>query len=128
MSDKLMVLVVDDDRYISEGASLRLRAAGFNTAIANNGAEAIAMVKEIEPDAMVLDIRMPVMDGLSALKAIKNDEQTKDIPVVMLSVSVVDQDRALDSGARFFIRKPFIGPALVEAVAAATAPSQQAAG
>ena len=128
MSDKQHVLVVDDDHCISEGASLRLRAAGFETSIAHNGAEAFSMAKEFLPDAIVLDIRMPVMDGLSALKALKTSDQTKHIPVVMLSASVVDQDRALDSGARFFIRKPFVGPALVEAVVAATASSQQVVG
>ncbi|MCP4886436.1 MAG: response regulator [Planctomycetaceae bacterium] len=94
MSDKHMVLAVDDDRCISERVSLRLREAGFDTAIANDGDEAVAMAKEIEPDAMVVGIRMPVMGDLSVLNAIKSDEQTKDIPVVMLSASVVDQDRS----------------------------------
>jgi len=121
MSEKLRVLIVDDDYCISEGASLRLRAAGFDTSTAANGAEGFSEAKQSLPDAIVLDIRMPVMDGLTTLRELKNTEETRHIPVVMLSASVVDEERALDIGARFFIRKPFNGPALVEAVTAATA-------
>lgn len=113
------VLIVDDDRHISEGVSVRLRAAGYDILMAYDGAEGLAMAGDHHPDLVVLDVRMPVMDGLTALGHLKSRADTKHIPVVMLSASVVDEDAALDGGARFFIRKPFTGPSLLAAVHAA---------
>lgn len=74
------------------------------------------MVAESRPDAIVMDVRMPRMDGLTALAELKADPDTRDIPVVMLSASLPDQKEALDRGARFFLRKPYGGQALIEAV------------
>jgi len=118
--DKSKILIIDDDHQISVGAGVRLRAAGYDTIAAYDGAEGIASANRDRPDAIVLDVRMPVMDGLTALKNLKADPNTQEIPVVMLSASVVDQDAALDAGARFFIRKPFDGRSLIEAVNAVT--------
>lgn len=77
MSDRRMALVVDDARHISEEASPPVCVFGFDTVIANNRAEAFAMAKEIELDSMVFNIRMPINNGMSVLKAIKNAEQKK---------------------------------------------------
>jgi CheY-like chemotaxis protein len=62
---------------------------------------------------------MPVRDGLSALEELRSLPSTMHIPVVMLSASLIDQQRALDSGARFFLSKPYVGKELVAAVTAA---------
>lgn len=114
------VLIVDDDRQIAEGTAVRLRAAGYDILMAHNGAEGIAAAHLKSPDAIVLDVRMPVMDGMEALEKLKDSPSTSQIPVVMLSASVVDQDRALDAGARFFVRKPYVGRDLLNAVHVAT--------
>ncbi len=114
------VLIVDDDRQIAEGTAIRLQAEGYSTLIACNGAEGISVAHRHDPDAIVLDIRMPVMDGIEALRELKGHPSTKEIPVVMLSASVVDEGPALDGGARFFVRKPFDRRRLVEAVNVAT--------
>ncbi len=114
--NRLRVLVVDDDECISEGTQFRLRAAGWEALIAVNGQECLDVALQQQPDIIVMDVRMPVMDGLNALKQLKAIDATRHIPVIMLSASVVDNEAALESGARFFIRKPFDGRSLMEAI------------
>jgi CheY-like chemotaxis protein len=121
------ILIVDDDHQIAMGASVRLRAAGYETVFAHDGSQGIDAAHCEQPDAIVLDVRMPVMDGLACLAELKKHPMTKDIPVVMLSASVVDEEAALDAGARFFLRKPFAGKLLLEAIDAATSELNQLA-
>ena len=71
---------------------------------------------------------MPRKDGLAALSYLKRRSDTKDIPVIMLSASIVDQEAGLNAGARFFIRKPYSGAKLVQAVRTAIAMQAQAGG
>ena len=119
------VLIIDDDRQISEGAAIRLHSAGYSARIARNVSEGVLEARRDHLDAIVLDIRMPEMNGLEALDVLKNDPKTSHIPVVMLSASIDDEATSLDSGAHYFIRKPFAGQSLVEAVDAATETSNQ---
>jgi CheY-like chemotaxis protein len=71
------------------------------------------------PDLILLDVRMPGKDGLATLSDLKHRSDTCSIPVVMVSASVIDQEAALNAGARFFIRKPYSGATLMQAVRAA---------
>jgi DNA-binding response OmpR family regulator len=116
MPDQVTVLMVDDDEEIVCAACLRLRAAGFDTLTASDGEAGVAAAIANHPDAILLDVRLPRRGGLSVLSELKRKLETKDIPVVMLSASVVDQQAALDAGARFFLRKPYRGDMLVQAV------------
>ena len=115
------VLVVDDDQDIVEATCLRLDRAGYEAVPAFDGDQAIRAVTQRAPDAIVLDIRMPGKDGLTTLAELKRGSETKHIPVIMLSASIVDQRAALDSGARFFLRKPNGQAQLEEALQAALA-------
>jgi CheY-like chemotaxis protein len=119
MSDRQKVLIVDDDREIVLGTSLRLRWAGYDALGACNGREGIAAARQQHPDATILDVRMPEMDGLEMIRELKDHEETRHIPVVMLSASLRDKRRALDAGARFFLTKPCRSADLLEAVTAA---------
>jgi CheY-like chemotaxis protein len=119
MPEQFTVLVVDDDCEIVTAATLRLRAAGYITQTACDGESGVALAAEFLPDVILLDVRMPRKDGLSALKELKKRADTKDIPIVMLSASIVDQQAALDAGARFFLKKPYCGDTLVQAVTSA---------
>jgi CheY-like chemotaxis protein len=111
-----LILLVDDDRDIVEVARRRLQAAGFETIAAQDGPRGVSLALAHHPDAIVLDVRMPHMDGLTVLRQLQSDEKTRDIPVVMLSASIVDRSYALDAGARFFVRKPYLGTTLVAAI------------
>jgi len=116
MTSSRRILVIDDDREFVHGASIRLRAAGYQTISAYNGDQGVVAANENQPDAIVLDVRMPVKDGLTALAELREQNDTKGIPIVMLSASLSDQQRALDGGARFFLRKPYQPNTLVAAV------------
>lgn len=113
------ILIVDDDAGVRLGTRLRLESAGYRTLEAKDGQHGIAMAIEHHPDAVLLDVRMPNMDGLTALRLLQNNEVTRNTPIVMLSASHVDQTRALDSGARFFLTKPYQAPQMLETLAAA---------
>jgi CheY-like chemotaxis protein len=116
------VLIVDDDHDIVRGAVLRLHAAGYETRTAYDGQQALQLAEDEHPDGIVLDVRMPRVDGLKVLAQLHQQDCTRDIPVVMLSASLSDRQRALDAGARFFLQKPYTGATLVEALDAALAP------
>jgi CheY-like chemotaxis protein len=116
MTQQNSVLLVDDDPDVAFGASLRLGAAGYETMIAHDGHEGIDVARRRHPAAIVLDVRMPRMSGLIALSKLKHDRTTCDIPIVMLSASLVDQQAALDAGARYFLTKPYQPSTLVTAI------------
>jgi CheY-like chemotaxis protein len=116
---KERILLVDDEEEIRRSASVWLSAAGFETSFARDGVEGVAIATKAPPDAVVMDVRMPRKDGLSALAELKQQSATRHIPIVMLSASLVDKNRALDAGATFFLTKPYQGSKLVEAVKAA---------
>ncbi len=118
MTERPQILVVDDDREIVLGLSVRLRAAGYEVSIAGNGHEGLAAAIDILPDAIVLDIRMPVMDGLTLLTELRRHENTKTIPIVMLSANVADSARskALNLGASCFLEKPFEAQKLIQRI------------
>jgi CheY-like chemotaxis protein len=113
------ILLIDDDHDVVLGESLRLRAAGYKTLAAYDGQSGVDAAVEHHPDAIVLDVRMPRLDGLSALIQLRHREETKDIPVVMVSASLVDEHAALDSGARYFLSKPYHPKSLVAALESA---------
>jgi DNA-binding response OmpR family regulator len=119
ISQKLRVLMADDEEEIRRGAGLWLSAAGYEPSFACDGNEAVAEARRTNPDAIVLDVRMPHKNGLDALAELQKRDETKHIPVVMLSASLVDQSKALDAGATFFLTKPYAGKKLIAAVNAA---------
>ncbi len=114
--NKKTILLIDDDHDIVEATSMRLRTAGFNTITASEAEQGLETATHNRPDAIVLDVRMPGMGGLKALAELKKRTDTQQIPVVMLSASVIDQNRCLDAGAGFFIRKPYVSQDVVIAI------------
>jgi len=110
------VLVVDDDYEIRIAMVMRLQFAGYAVLSAEDGQDALDKISLHKPDAIVMDLRMPRKDGLSALISLKTRSETTHIPVVMVSASVVDMRSALDAGARFFISKPYSSCDLLAAI------------
>ncbi len=116
MANGKKVLLIEDDHDIANSASLRLQAAGYETHIVATAEEGLARAIQWNPDVIVLDIRLPGMDGLEALRHLRAQQQTQLIPIVALSASVVDQRSALDGGARFFLKKPYEPTEFVRAI------------
>jgi len=84
---KKKILTVDDDRLALIMLERILTGAGYTVIQATNGKDAIAMVKQEQPDLAILDIDMPEMDGINLATILKNDRQTKNIPIIFLSAS-----------------------------------------
>jgi len=115
------ILLVDDDREMVQGLGIRLRSAGFEVLTAFDGEEGLASAIAHRPDAVVLDARLPRMDGLTVLRRLRERQDLGFIPVVMLSASLADRWKALEMGARHFVEKPYDPRKLVAAVQSAVA-------
>jgi signal transduction histidine kinase/CheY-like chemotaxis protein len=99
------VLVIDDDPDIHELLGRTLTRHGFRVERANDGAEGLRLAKELNPRAITLDVMMPGMDGWTVLAHLKNNPQTADIPVVMLTI-VDNKNLGYAMGAAEFLTKP----------------------
>lgn len=103
------MLVADDDPDIRALLTLNLELSGYTVAVAANGGEAGELARSLLPDLIVLDGMMPVTDGLDVLQALKADEATTEIPVVMLTARASDADvwAGWQAGATYYMTKPF---------------------
>jgi len=110
-----VVLVVDDIKANRELIEGLLEGRGYDIRQASNGADALAQIRRSQPDAVLLDIDMPVMDGITLCKAIKSDPITRLIPVVLITAASDRETRirGLDAGADDFLTKPFDGAELL---------------
>ena len=102
-------MVADDDSDLLKLLSTMLGQEGFRVLTANNGDLAIKKVKAELPQLMVLDVQMPLKNGLEVCKVLKQDEQTRNIPIIMLTGRADEIDRVvgLELGAEDYIVKPF---------------------
>ena len=112
------ILVVDDERYIVNILDFTLGSEGFRVMSASNGEEALRMAMKETPDLVVLDIMMPKIDGFEVCRALKAKEETKDLPVILLTAKDRDADRKKgeEVGADLYMTKPFSPARLVEEV------------
>jgi len=103
------ILVVDDEERVREMLRFRLRLFGYEVLLASDGREALVAAREEKPDLVLLDVMMPEVDGFQVCSRLKQDEATKDIPVVMLTAKAEAKDvaRAFESGASDYVVKPY---------------------
>jgi CheY-like chemotaxis protein len=102
------ILVADDSEVFRVLEARILSARGYQIIHAANGAEALRKTIEDKPDLVLLDVQMPVMDGVQVLSALKKDPKTKPIPVIVVTTLGRDTDREilLEGGADGFLSKP----------------------
>jgi two-component system, cell cycle response regulator DivK len=107
MADEL-VLIVDDNEKNRKLARDVLRHAGFRTVEAGTGGEGVSLAAERMPDLVLMDIRLPDMDGIEALRMLKADERTAHIPVVALTALAMtgDRERLLEDDFDDYLEKP----------------------
>ena len=110
----LTVLIVEDDAELREILQAEFELEGLTALVATNGSEAVTKTRELKPDLILMDIMMPVMDGIEATKLVKGNEQTRHIPIVMLTAAGKREDivAGLAAGAIDYITKPFFMPEL----------------
>lgn len=109
------ILVVDDEPAIRETLSFILEMEGFSVAVAANGEEALAKVREGRPKVVLLDVMMPKKDGYRVCEEIKADPETAGTKVVILTAmgQAADRARALAAGADAYVSKPFDEDSLI---------------
>jgi len=109
MAGKKRILAVDDRRNIVKLIQVNLEKAGYEVSCAYDGDEALRKVNISKPDLIVLDVMMPRKDGFQVLKELKENSETKDIPVIMLTAKAQDADifRGWQSGVDCYLTKPF---------------------
>ncbi len=104
-----LVLVVDDEALVLELVTTRLTLAGYRTCIARNGFDALEQLSTMRPDAMLLDINMPGLDGFGVMQDMQNTGMIRCVPTLVLTARNQPEDvnRALALGARDYLAKPF---------------------
>ena len=107
MSEGVRVLVVDDDPQLRDALTRALELDGYQTATANNGAQALEAVSQARPDVMVLDVMMPYVGGLDVCRTLR--ERHDRLPILVLTArdEVGDRVAGLDAGADDYLTKPF---------------------
>ena len=119
MSPKRRILVVEDDSGVRDLIRTRLHMAGYDVHVALNGSEGLARAFGLRPDAMVLDINMPEMDGFQVLQAMMAERSLAKTPVLVLTARHATDDvkRAVTLGAKDYLTKPFSEQQLLARVA-----------
>lgn len=102
------ILVVDDDPNSLDIVRTYLESRGYTVATASDGQEALAKLEEVQPAIVLLDVMMPVMDGLEVARIIKNHPDYRDVRVIMVTArsDFTDKHRGLRAGADDYVVKP----------------------
>ncbi len=127
------VLIIDDEWAIALALGARLTDRGFKVRTARDGHAGLKAAKEARPDAILLDLRMPDIDGFEVQRRLNADADLASIPVIFLSANVLDsaKQQACGAGAAGFFAKPYqsdeIVAALNQAISGAAMPAEKAA-
>ena len=114
------VLVVDDDLVIQKLLQVNFEMEGYDVITAGDGEEGLAKAQAEHPDAIVLDVMMPKMDGLEVARRLKSDDATRAIPIILLSAKAqqADVQAGQATGADEYLTKPFDPLELLQRVGA----------
>lgn len=112
------ILIVDDDPAAVELIQYLLEREGFQTSLAVNGAQGIAMAKEKQPDLILLDVMLPEMDGFQVCQQLRADPSIARLPIIMLSAraQTSDLETGQEAGADLYLTKPLDLTELIQAV------------
>lgn len=112
------ILLVEDNEMNRDMLSRRLIRKGFDVLLAVDGGEGVAMAKSQQPDLILMDMSLPVLDGWEATRAIRAEASTQAIPIIALTAHAMDGERAkaLEAGCNDFDTKPVDLPRLLEKI------------
>lgn len=113
------ILLIEDEEPVRENVLELLEAEGFEAIAAENGLIGLELARQLLPDLILCDLRMPELDGYGVLKALRSEAKTKQIPVMFLTAKAAKTDLSfgLDLGADAYITKPFFFCDLLSAIA-----------
>lgn len=112
------ILLVEDNEMNRDMLGRRLQRRGFEVVYAEDGEQALAQARAENPDIILMDLSLPVMDGWEATRRLKNDSEQADVPIVALTAHAMAQDeqKALDAGCDAFETKPVDFSSLLETI------------
>jgi two-component system, OmpR family, phosphate regulon response regulator PhoB len=131
---KAKVLIIEDDRSLAEVLAYNLHQSGYEVLTAHDGQDGLLQAQMKSPDIVILDLMLPVVDGLDVCRRLRADPSTKDLLVVMLTAKAEESDELIgfSLGADDYVAKPFSVKVLIERIkalrrrrAAATAPDSE---
>jgi len=117
------ILIVDDSQTEAKLYSKMLEGSGFDVVVAENGEKGVTLAQETQPDLILMDVVMPGLNGFQATRQITRGDQTKHIPVIMITTKDQETDKvwAKRQGAVAFLTKPVPEKTLLETIRQATA-------
>jgi two-component system sensor histidine kinase ChiS len=118
MNQEPYILVADDDPLVLKSITFILRRAGYRVVTVTDGQSAIDQIKIERPRLAMLDVMMPTLNGLDACRMIKDAEDTRDLPVFLVTARAMakERERGFAAGADDYITKPFANQALLDRV------------
>ena len=118
------ILLVEDHQEICDFLSRRLKRRGYDVVVAQDGQEGLDKTRSESPALLLLDMNLPVMDGWTVARTLKNDESTKHIPIIALTAHAMagDREKAIAAGCDDYHAKPVDFSHLLNQIEAALAP------
>jgi len=110
------ILVVDDEEGFRDGVADLLSMEGYNVTVARNAVEAVSLLPEFRPQVILLDLRMPLLDGETFLRGIRGLPASSEVPVVLISAKEELPAIASRCGAAAYLSKPFEAPQLLSII------------
>ncbi len=112
------ILLIEDNEINRDMLSRRLTKRGYELVIAVDGAEGVAKARSEQPDLILMDMSLPVIDGWEATRRLKADDATKAVPVIALTAHAMstDREKAMEAGCDAYETKPVELPRLLEAI------------
>ena len=114
------ILIIEDERALTDVLSYNFRREGFETVVAHDGQEGLRKAQTLQPDLIILDLMLPVLNGLEVCRQLRAGEQTRTIPILMLTAKAEETDQVVgfSLGADDYVTKPFSVKVLVQRVRA----------
>ncbi len=110
------ILIIEDEADVAKALSIRLKANGYDVAIAADSIQGVSLAKKEKPDLIILDIMLPGGGGFAVSERLKEDVETWDIPIIILTGIPGTEEKAYKAGARFYFQKPYKPEELLKAI------------
>ena len=112
------ILLVEDDRHLRQVLEARLSSQGYSVVVAHDGKEGLSKVQSEKPNLVVLDVGLPLLNGVELCDLIKKSEKLKQIPVIMLTAgkTIGDWEKGLNAGADAYMNKPYNWDKLISTI------------